>query len=73
MKLILLSIICSAVLGVGVAVFLRFVKFFDKRYEDFEDERFRAAAGPSAEAAAHNADEPPPAKNENLPPPDAPV
>jgi hypothetical protein len=45
MRIIILSVICIAVIGIIVAVFLRFVKYFDKKYEDFEDERYRAAAG----------------------------
>jgi hypothetical protein len=45
MKLILLSIITSAVIGTLVAVFLRFKKYFDKQYDQFEDERYRAVAG----------------------------
>ena len=46
MRIIILSVICSAVIGLCVAIFLRFVKYFDKKYEDFEDERYRAASGP---------------------------
>jgi hypothetical protein len=64
MKILILSIVCSAVLGVCVAVFLRFVKYFDKQYEDFEDERYRAAAGPSTLSKQRDA----PAKDEEASP-----
>jgi hypothetical protein len=46
MKLIILSLICSAIIGIIVAAFLRFVKVFNKKYDEFEDERYRAVAGP---------------------------
>lgn len=45
MKIIILSLICSAVIGSIVAVFLRFVKHFNKLYDEFEDERHRAVVG----------------------------
>jgi len=45
MNIIILSLVCSAVLGIIVAVFLRYVKFFDKQYDEFEDERHRAVVG----------------------------
>lgn len=45
MKIIILSLICSTVLGIIVAVFLRYVKFFDKQYDEFEDERHQAVVG----------------------------
>jgi hypothetical protein len=45
MKIIILSLICSIVIGAIVAAFLRFVKFFNKRYDEFEDERHRAVVG----------------------------
>ena len=45
MNIIFLSLICSAVIGIVVAVFLRIVKVFDAHYDEFEDERHRAAVG----------------------------
>ena len=45
MNIIILSLICSAVIGMLVAVFLRVKKAFDKNYDEFEDERHRAVVG----------------------------
>ena len=45
MKIIILSLICSAVLGIVVIIFFRVVKIFNKKYDEFEDERHRAVVG----------------------------
>ena len=45
MKIIILSLICSTVIGIIVAAFIRFVKFFNKQYDEFEDERHEAVVG----------------------------
>ncbi len=45
MNIIILSLICIAVIGTLVAVCIRGKKAFDKNYDEFEDERHRAAVG----------------------------
>ena len=45
MNFIRLSLICSLVIGIALAIFLRIVKLFNKSYEEFEDERHRAVVG----------------------------
>jgi hypothetical protein len=45
MNIIILSLVCIAVTGICVAVFLRVVKVFNKKYDEFEDERHRAVVG----------------------------
>jgi hypothetical protein len=45
MNIIILSLVCIAVIGICVAVFLRFVTVFNKKYDEFEDERHRAVVG----------------------------
>lgn len=45
MNIIILSCICSTVIGIIVAAFLRFVKVFNKKYDEFEDERHEAVVG----------------------------
>ncbi|MGE5315208.1 MAG: hypothetical protein ACM3Q4_10970 [Acidobacteriota bacterium] len=50
MRILILSIICTAVIGIIVAVFLQVKKHFDKKYDEFEDERHRAAIGSARDA-----------------------